>query len=312
MKLISQRTVIVVMGPTAVGKSRWVLDMIQHMGRGSCVINGDSQQVFQGLPLLTAQPCDHRGVPHYLYSVIPGQEKGEFSAEQWSARARQAIDKAFAHGWIPWVVGGTGFYLQTLIDGISPVPRESPAQRLVFQKQWSDTPTSALYQQLQKVDAPWSARIHPHDRQRILRGLHVYAATNRPLSHWHNQSRPSPLPYRVIPVILDEDPRILRNNIRHRLDIMWRNGLMNEVENFLRHGDDFSTLMARNVLGLRTLRDILNGHTSEQQGYEKIFIDTCRYAKRQRTWMRHKIRPWMRLRSPVSFAHVAETLQAWL
>jgi tRNA dimethylallyltransferase len=178
--------VILIGGPTGSGKSAYASKLAQsHSG---VILNADSLQVYRGLEILTAQPSleDQRAIPHRLYGFLDPSES--CSAGRWLSLVIPEIDAAHGNGQLPIVVGGTGLYLKTLLEGISAIPSIDLDIRKKLQKR--ENP----YADLESVDPELASRLNPHDHQRIIRGLEVFYGTGKPLSFWQSQ-KPTPPPY---------------------------------------------------------------------------------------------------------------------
>lgn len=270
--------VVICAGPTASGKSSYALKLAQE--QGGVIINGDSLQVYRKLEILTAQPSqeDQVSVPHYLYGCLDPTES--CSAGYWLSLVLPIIQQIHEKQQLPIVVGGTGFYLKTLLEGVSPVPPidHDVRKKLLERNESQET----LYKELETVDPVWSSHINSNDHQRTMRGLEVYYGTGKPLSFWQTQ-KPSPPPYDFEKILLLPDTEILNQNIKVRLEEMLEKGVLEEVAHAL-------TLplseTAGKAIGLREFGAYLKGNCSLEQAKELTFLHTCQYAKRQRTWFR--------------------------
>ena len=169
-------------GPTASGKSALALHMAER--HNGAIINADSAQVYGDLRVLTARPCaeDEARAPHRLFGHVDAADLG-YSAARWASEAKHAIAATLAEGRLPILVGGTGLYLRTLLDGIAPVPPIDPAIRAEVRA----LPIAAAYAQLAALDAAAAARLHANDTTRIARALEVVRSTGRPLAAWQTE-----------------------------------------------------------------------------------------------------------------------------
>ncbi|MEM9288645.1 MAG: tRNA (adenosine(37)-N6)-dimethylallyltransferase MiaA, partial [Pseudomonadota bacterium] len=176
---------VVIAGATATGKSALALDLADHMP--STIINADSMQVYDAIPILTAQPTaqERAQAPHALYGFLPPDDA--CSAARWSALALQAIQSAWADRRLPILVGGTGLYLRSLLMGIADIPDIDPAIRTSVRARLEAEGPAPLYEQLAALDPDGAARLSPNDRQRIARALEVVLATDTPLAEWQKQ-----------------------------------------------------------------------------------------------------------------------------
>lgn len=268
--------VVVIGGPTASGKSTLACKIAQE--RGGIILNGDSLQVYAGLEILTDQPSYEiqREIPHQLYGFLDPTQS--YSAGMWLEDVRQAIDDSHQKGLLPIIVGGTGLYLKTLMEGITPIPPIAPHIREQL------TTRNDLYQELQTVDAALAARLHPNDHQRTLRGLEVFYGTGKPLSEWQRQ-KPSALPYTFEKILVMPSTDDLREKIALRIESMLTKDVLDEIAAVLSMPPSPTAMKA---IGLREFGAYLRGECSLDEAKEMTFIHTCQYAKRQRTWFRHQ------------------------
>ncbi len=279
---------MVVAGSTASGKSNFALhEAARHP---SIIINGDSQQLFQGLSILTAQPSpeDRQHVPHHLYEMYPYNHHGH-SVSTWVDSVHALIHHAHKKGITPWVVGGTGFYLETFMKGMSALPSFSTEEQDSFRHTLVEVATPVLYQDLQKKDPPFSAKISSNDRQRILRGLFIFHATGKPLSSFH-ENRQEPPPYDFYKILLTPSRENFLHSIKRRWHQMKEQGVMEEVRTFCAH-PDYTVSPLCKAIGFREILQYLQGHIS-QDTLDTLYLQkTCQYAKRQRCWFSHRFLP---------------------
>lgn len=278
---IALAKVVVIGGPTASGKSVFAYQLAQE--KNGTILNGDSLQVYAGLEILTDQPSlqIQREIPHRLYGFLDPTQP--YSAGMWLSQVLKEIGEIHEEGRLPIVVGGTGLYLKTLLQGITPIPFIEPSIRHYLQTRDSST-QDILYQELQVRDPILSARIHPHDYQRTLRGLEVYYGTGILLSEWQAK-KPVPLPYEFEAILVMPPKEDIRQKIRERIEKMLTKGVLEEIAAILPLPPSPTAMKA---IGLREFGSFLEGNCSLEQAKELTFIHTCQYAKRQRTWFRHQ------------------------
>ena len=272
--------VVVIGGPTASGKSALASQLA--LEKNGMILNGDSLQVYAGLEILTDQPSlqAQREIPHRLYGFVDPTQN--FSVGLWLSSVLKEIEESLQRGHLPIVVGGTGLYLKTLLQGITPVPSLDPQIRKELQERGYTQ--EALYRELQTVDEVWSTHIHPHDRQRTLRGLEVYYGTGIPLSEWQAK-KPTPFPYDFETILVMPSKEDLRAKIAERIEKIVEKGVLEEISAVLPLPPSPTALKA---IGLREFGAFIKGECSLEQAKELTFIHTCQYAKRQRTWFRHQ------------------------
>jgi tRNA dimethylallyltransferase len=253
----------------------------EHKG---VILNGDSLQVYAGLEILTDQPprMIQQDIPHRLYGFLEPTQV--YSVGGWLSQVVQEIETSFQQGLIPIVVGGTGLYLKALVEGISSIPSIDPQVRQDLQDRQSSQ--EALYLELKAVDSDLAAHIHAHDSQRTLRGLEVYYGTGKPLSYWQTQ-KPTALPYVFETLFLMPSKEDLQIKIRDRIDAMLSKGVLEEVASVLALSPSPTAMKA---IGLREFGAYLEGKRSLIEAKDLMFVHTCQYAKRQRTWFRHQFK----------------------
>ena len=280
---IALAKVFIVAGPTASGKSAFAYRLAQE--KNGVILNGDSLQLYRGLEILTAQPPAEaqKEVSHRLYGFLDPCET--CSVGKWLSLALIEIENIQKEGQVPIVVGGTGFYLKVLLEGISSLPSVNPSFRQELQDQ--KRPQESLYAELQAVDPELAVRINARDRQRTLRGLEVFYGTGKPLSYWQSQ-KPKPFPYEFEKILLLPSKEDIHIRIKNRLETMLTNGVLEEVANVLTRPLSSNAMKA---IGLREFGSFLQGSCSLEEAKELVFFHTCQYAKRQRTWFRHQFKP---------------------
>jgi len=271
-----------IVGPTATGKS----DLGIYLGRrfSGQIINCDSMQVYRGLDVGTAKvPPEQRRIPHHLLDVAHMDDY--FSAGRFAGLARQALAAVRAAGDLPILVGGTGFYLRTLLYGIFEGPGRQPEWRRRFDRIRSRRGSEVLHRILAGVDPDAARRIAARDYPRIARALEVYYATGRPLSRHFGRSE-APLTGYVTRMYCLHLPRPeLYDRINRRVEQMMAHGWEDEVRSVLAAGcpPDAKGLEA---IGYREIVACLRGELSRAEAVERIQQKTRQFAKRQLTWFR--------------------------
>ena len=225
---------VVVLGPTAVGKSRVAVDLALRFGGE--VISGDSIQVYRGFDIGTDKPspAEQRGVPHHLIDTV--DPTVQFTAADFVREALAAARDISSRGRLPIVAGGTGLYLKALVDGLFPGPGRDPAVRAALEAEAREKGLDALFRRLEEVDPAYAAKIRDRDRVRIVRALEVHAATGRPISE-HFLATASPVAGRkVVRIGLRLERAVLVRRIEDRVDRMFARGLVGEVRGLLETG----------------------------------------------------------------------------
>ena len=252
---------------------------------GGIVINADASQVYRDLCILSARPSreDEARVPHRLFGHIDGAES--CSAARWAADAAAAIDQAHAAGRLPILVGGTGLYLRSLIDGIAPVPAIDPAIRESVRA----LPVAEAHRALMREDPEAAARLAPADTSRVARALEVVRSTGRPLRDWQAE-RHGGIGDRIAlsAAILLPDKAKLIERCDLRLAAMFDGGAIEEVAALRDRSDVPEDAPVRRAIGVPEIAAMLEGRLSRDEALDRARLATRRYAKRQYTWFRHQ------------------------
>ncbi len=274
-------------GPTASGKSdlavRLALALIAK-GPPATVINADSAQVYADLQVLSARPLpeEMRDVPHRLFGEWDGAVA--CSAADWAARAKAVIAEVHASGGVPILVGGTGLYLRTLLDGIAPVPPIDPAVRAEARA----LPVSDAFARLQQADPERAARLDPNDTTRIARALEVALSTGRTLAEWQ-QDKVGGIDGAITlhPLVLLPARDWLYERCDRRFRVMLEAGALAEVEALLARQLD-PALPVMRAIGVPEIAGWLRGELSREAMLAQGQQATRNYAKRQYTWFRNQ------------------------
>lgn len=279
-----ENKVYVICGPTASGKSSLAIDMA--LKNNGVIINADSQQVYRELPILTACPSveDYEQVPHKLYQYVDGNSK--MDAGLWAAQAAVEINKAFELGQMPIVVGGTGFYIKALVEGLSVVPEVALKIRELLRKETVHMKNEDLHKILEKYDPELAAKTLPSNRQRVKRGIEVFRASGVPLSTWQRQKKIKPLEDVEFDLqFVDFPMETLERRIAKRTDLMLNNGMVEEVEALFGLGyyDDAPIFK---VIGVEAVKNYIDGKLSKVEMTAEIILRSRQYAKRQRTFFK--------------------------
>ncbi|AKM06884.1 tRNA delta(2)-isopentenylpyrophosphate transferase [Pelagerythrobacter marensis] len=253
-------------------------------GQEACVINADSAQVYRDLHVLSARPSAEEtgGVPHRLFGTWDGAQA--CSAADWAAAAKAEIAMVHARGGVPVLVGGTGLYLRTLIDGIAPVPPIDPDVRAAVRAK----AVGETYEALENLDPERAAQLSPNDTTRVARALEVALSTGKPLAHWQ-ANREGGIADRVSlhPLILLPDRQWLYERCDRRFAAMLGSGAVAEVEALLgrRLNPELPVMRA---IGVREIAAWLAGEMTREEAMSAGQLATRQYAKRQYTWFRRQ------------------------
>jgi len=278
-------------GPTASGKSDLAVRLAHHVGQ-AVVINADSAQVYADLAILSARPdaAAMAGVPHRLFGAWDGARA--CSAADWACAARAEIDAAHAAGALPILVGGTGLYIRTLLDGIAPIPAIDPEVRAAVRAM----PVDQAWDALTREDPERAARLAPADMARIARALEVVRSTGRPLAAWQD-AREGGIgdAVAVSACVLMPDRAWLYERCDRRFAMMWQAGAIDEVCALLARRLD-PDLPVMRAIGVREVTEFLSGAIDKPTAIGTGQQATRNYAKRQYTWLRHQMPPdWPRI-----------------
>jgi tRNA dimethylallyltransferase len=295
---------ILIAGPTASGKSAAALALARTVP--GLVINADAMQVYRELAVLTARPPTAAMVmvPHRLYGTVPAAEP--YSVSRWLADAAAAIEEARREGRVPILVGGTGLYFKTLLEGLSPVP-EIPAEiRARWRERGESLDARALYDELLVRDPIMAARLEPTDAQRLLRALEVIDATGVSLSDWQGIPGSPLLPAdKVLRLVVAPEREVIYEAIDRRFERMMEEGALDEVNALRARGLDPSRPVMR-TLGVRELCAHLDGDMTLNEALTKAKTESRRYAKRQMTWLKRFMADWEWAPTPQAMVELAK------
>jgi tRNA dimethylallyltransferase len=284
---------VILTGPTASGKTAVGLEIA---GRIGCeIVAMDSMTLYRGMDIGTAKPTrDERArVPHHLIDVLDPWESA--TVAWWLEKAGEACRGIVARGKRPLFVGGTPFYLKSLLHGLFPGPPGDEVMRKRLEEEAEREGREKLHARLAAVDPKTGARLHPNDVRRIVRALEVHELTGQPISAWQqtwdtsafrDPSRPPPEPVRIPAVVLDLPREVLYDRINRRVDAMLAAGWLDEVRR-LRDLPRPLSREARQALGYRELLAYLDDGGDWDATVDLIRTRTRQFAKRQLTWFRH-------------------------
>lgn len=269
-----------VVGPTGSGKSALALSLAQEFGGE--IVNCDSLQLYRGFDVGTAKtpPGDRRGVPHHLFDVLMPQQS--YSAGEYAREARKVVAEIAGRGRLPIVVGGTGFYLRALLEGLPVLPGrdERLRERLQEREQFR---AGSLHRLLTRLEPGAAARIHARDVQKTMRALEVRLLTHQALPPAAEARALEG--YSVIKLGLEPGRAALQSRLEARTRAMFQTGLIEEVQGLLAGGSRGAEKPFE-ALGYKQVLLHLRGALTLEQAVESTIVETRQYAKRQRTWFR--------------------------
>ncbi len=272
---------IVIGGATASGKSGLALTLAGELN--GVVINADSMQVYKDVPTLTARPmaAEQKGIPHRLYGFLEPDEN--CSVFKWVRLAAEEIKRAWRENKVPVVVGGTGFYLQTLIQGISPVPQVKDETRAEIRWQFEERGYEVFLRKFQKKDPSFPFT----DPQRVLRAAEVLEETGKSITYWQSLPFQKEIEADFLCVLTDMPREELYNRCNKRFEQMMKNGAVEEVQTLLKKNPPPDSLIMKAV-GVAEIKAMLNREISKKEAINHACQMTRNYAKRQVTWFKHR------------------------
>jgi len=296
---------VVICGPTAVGKSSIALKLAHEYGE---IVNADSRQVYKHLAIGTAQPSAHekKNVRHHLYGYRSPRRL--INAAVYARQAVRKIHRIHRRNNIPFLVGGTGLYINAVINNSVNVPGKNSALRKKLYQHYTHEGAAALYADLLRYDPESAHRLHPNDAVRIIRALEIYYTSGKTLSEYmkcqNNEER-----YLTLFIGIRLPREELYNRINRRTRTMLSNGWIDEVKSLLHKGIDEKKHSLQSV-GYRDIIAYLNGSVSYEEMVESIQQQTRRYAKRQLTWFRndHRVQ-WF---SPNDIYRIKVAVTSWV
>jgi tRNA dimethylallyltransferase len=275
--------IIIVCGPTAVGKTRFAIDLACTVDAE--IIGADSMQIYRYMDIGTAKPTaeERARVPHHLVDFCDPSES--FDAAAYARMARETVDRILKKGRVPLVAGGTGLYIKGLLGGLFQGPSPDPDIRKRLREEAHRFGAPALYQRLAGVDPETARRLHPNDTFRVVRALEVLESTGEPISRRQDRHRFGDAPYQALRLGLFLERDVLYRRIDRRCDAMLEGGLVKEVRELLDRGYS-PALKPMQSIGYRHVIDFLQGRVDMTETRRLFRRDTRRYAKRQLTWFR--------------------------
>ncbi|MBQ9512989.1 MAG: tRNA (adenosine(37)-N6)-dimethylallyltransferase MiaA [Lachnospiraceae bacterium] len=279
-----KKKLIVLTGPTGVGKTKLSIALAHALDAE--IISADSMQVYRGMDIGTdkIKRKDMDGIPHYLVDVLSPTEP--FNVFLFQSMAKNALQEIEAHGRIPMLVGGTGFYIQAVLYDIDFDKEDDDAYRKeleLFAENGGEDAVKELHERLRSIDPDAAAQIHPNNVKRVIRALSFYRETGKKISVHNEAERKKESPYDFHYFVLTDDRAVLYERINARVDAMMENGLVEEVRRLIAEGvrEDMTSMQG---LGYREMLAYFNGAYPLEKAVELIKRNTRHFAKRQLTW----------------------------
>ena len=275
--------VIIVVGPTAVGKSAFAVSVAEMLN--TAIISADSMQVYRGMSIGVAAPSadELAKVGHHFVGIIEPHDS--FSAADFARKALEVVHELNACGKVPVVVGGSGLYVRALVDGLFPGPPADRRLRRRFKEAATERGSSHLHERLREIDPASAAKIHHNDAHKIIRALEVYELTGIPISELQRKYRDMKPDLATTFIGLERERQDLYNRIDERVERMFDLGFMGEVAELLEHGygDEIERIRP---LGYPEVKAYLLGEFDLDHAKYLIKRNSRRYAKRQFTWFK--------------------------
>ncbi len=274
---------VVIGGPTAVGKTSLAIELAKEFNAE--IINADSRQIYRKLNIGTAKPTNEEQakVPHHLIDLVDPDEY--FSAARFAELGQAKIEELQKERKNIFIVGGTGLYIKALIYGLFPIPQVNPEFKEELREEADKKGIGRLYEKLKHLDPKAARRIHPNDRQRILRALEVITATGKSIVEYQEAHKFRERRYETLKIALYRPRKELYERINKRVLDMVSVGLVEEIRELL-EGGYTPELSSMTSLGYQYIASYLKGEISLKRAIELLQRDTRRYAKRQLTWFR--------------------------
>ena len=278
--------VVAVVGPTASGKSDLAVEICRRFGGE--VVSADSMQIYKGMDIATAKPTEEekQNIPHHMMDFLDNTE--DYSVAMYQQAAAECIADIHLRGLLPVVCGGTGLYVDTLLNNVK-LSEDSYDEKLRVSllKRSEDDGADRLLEEVRAFDPEYAEKLHPNNVKRIVRALEVYKTTGTTMTEQNKLSKQT-TPYDVCFIGLDaEDRQFLYDRIDRRVDVMLECGLEEEAREYLSSANGSTSAQA---IGYKELRPFFDGAITLDEAVENLKKATRRYAKRQLTWFRRNER----------------------
>ncbi|MBF0450891.1 MAG: tRNA (adenosine(37)-N6)-dimethylallyltransferase MiaA [Candidatus Magnetomorum sp.] len=275
--------VIIIAGPTCVGKTSIAIQLAQRYGGE--IIGADAMQIYRYMNIGTAKPSleEQTQAKHHMIDIIDPDET--FDVAKYTRMASAMIEQLYRQSIPIFLVGGSGLYIKTLTQGLFQQATGDPLIRQKFKKMAAEHGNAYLYNLLKKNDPDAATSIHPNDTVRMIRALEVFEITGISIKRYHQEHQFADQPYHLYKIMLTEQREILYKRINQRVDTMIQNGFLKEVESLIEKGFHCQ-LNAMQSIGYKHLCAYLDGRYCWEEAIQLMKRDTRRYAKRQFTWFR--------------------------
>jgi len=285
---------LVITGPTAVGKTELSLKLAEEL-HGE-IISADSMQIYRYMDIGTAKATaeERKRIKHYMIDIINPDET--YSLADYQKEADRLIREISARGYLPIMVGGTGLYIRAVVQGfLLPEMEVNHQLRAELREMASKHGNEYLHQKLAEIDPEHARKMHPNDLRRIIRAIEIFEETGRNMSYYLEKQKNTPPRYNTLKIGLNRNREELYERVNQRVDLMIKEGLVDEIKNIIKAGYNISTT-ALQGLGYKEIIGYLNGEYSLEEAINLLKKNTRNYAKRQITWFkREKDLHWFNL-----------------
>lgn len=296
--------IVGIVGPTASGKTALAVETAKRYDGE--IISCDSMQIYKYMNIGTAKPSieETQGIPHHMIDIIY-PEQG-FSVADFSLMARNCIEDILSRGKLPILAGGTGLYFDSIINNTKFIEIGHNREYCDELKKKAEIyGNEYVHNMLKEIDSESAAAIHCNNLRRVIRALEIYKVSGKTMTECNRESIQPPI-YDSVTIGINMDRELLYSRINARVDIMLKNGLVDEVKHILSMGID-SSATAMQAIGYKEIAEYLNGRVSLTEAAEKVKLESRRYAKRQLTWFRkNRNIHWILLQKDYNFNTICE------
>lgn len=284
--VMERKPFVVLTGPTAVGKTALSIELAKAIS--GAIISADSMQVYKHMDIGSAKimPEEMEGIRHYLVDEFEPDE--EFHVARFVERAKECLNEIYREGKIPIIVGGTGFYIQALLYDVNFSKQNTNTEyRKELEYLAEEKGAEYLHKMLKEVDAASAEAIHANNRKRVIRALEFYHLTGTKISEHNETEKQKTSPYNFAYFVLTDNRKHLYERIEKRVDMMIKNGLVEEVQK-LKDMGYHREMVSMQGLGYKEILDYLDGKMTLEEAVSLIKKETRHFAKRQLTWFRRE------------------------
>ena len=284
--------IVLISGPTASGKSKFATKLAKKIDGE--IINADSMQIFKEIKILNARPTlkDKSNIKHHLYGFL--SVKKNFSVGEWLKKSLKKISEIKKRKKVPIIVGGTGLYFKSLVDGLAKIPKISQRNRDKVRKLQKKIGQKSFYKRLIKLDPLCKKNININDQNRSIRAYEVYIQTNKSLNTWFKNTKIHFQNKEFVKIFIDISRDEVVKNLSNRVEKMFKVGAIQEVKRFNKLKVKKANSSFK-IIGISEINELKPDKTNLSLIKEKITIKTRQYAKRQMTWSRGHMEDWHRI-----------------